>query len=196
MHTVGLENYFLAIWRGLFERIELHTWQFERTGAHRGGGRERRQTVARRSGRSSERRGLCDPAWPLGIFSTGHLFMPVSPTGLWASTSPKGIVTQSCPTLCDPTDCSLQAPPSMGFSRQEYWSRVPFPSPGDPPDPGIKPRFPTLYVDAFAIWARNYHWWNSGFKSYDLSCFSFLLNYFLQVFPRHSDWFQTKRVML
>ena len=38
-------------------------------------------------------------------------------------------VTQSCPTLCDPMDCSLQASLSMGFSRQEYWSGLPFPSP-------------------------------------------------------------------
>ena len=44
---------------------------------------------------------------------------------------------QSCPTLCDPMNCSLQAPLSMGFSRQEYWGGLPFPSPGDLPDPGI-----------------------------------------------------------
>ena len=37
-----------------------------------------------------------------------------------------------------------QAPPSMGFSRQEYWSGLPFPSPGDLPNPGIEPRSPTL----------------------------------------------------
>ena len=36
---------------------------------------------------------------------------------------------QSCPTLCDPIDCSHQAPPSLGFSRQEHWSGLPFPSP-------------------------------------------------------------------
>ena len=48
-------------------------------------------------------------------------------------------VTQSCPTLCDPWTVAHQAPPSMGFSRQEYWSGLPFPSPGDLPDPGIKP---------------------------------------------------------
>ena len=41
-----------------------------------------------------------------------------------------------------------QAPPSMGFSRQEYWSGLPFPSPGDLPDPGIEPRSPTLQADA------------------------------------------------
>ena len=50
--------------------------------------------------------------------------------------------------LCDPVDCTPQAPPSMGFSRQEYWSGLPFPSPGDLPDPGIKPRSPTLQADA------------------------------------------------
>ena len=43
---------------------------------------------------------------------------------------------------------SSQAPPSMGFSRQEYWSGLPFPSPGDLPDPGIKPGSPTLEADA------------------------------------------------
>ena len=37
-----------------------------------------------------------------------------------------------------------QDPLSMGFSRQEYWSGLPFPSPGDLPDPGIEPRSPTL----------------------------------------------------
>ena len=53
-------------------------------------------------------------------------------------------VTQSCPTLCNPMDCSYQAPLSMGFSRQEYWSGVPSPSPGDLPDPGIEPGSPAL----------------------------------------------------
>ena len=40
-----------------------------------------------------------------------------------------------------------QAPPSMGFSRQEYWSGLPFPSPGDLPNPGIEPRSPELQAD-------------------------------------------------
>ena len=38
-----------------------------------------------------------------------------------------------------PWTVAYQAPPSMGFSRQEYWSGLPFPSPGDLPDPGIEP---------------------------------------------------------
>ena len=46
---------------------------------------------------------------------------------------------QSCLTLCDPMDYSLQAPLSMGFCRQEYWSGLPRPPPGDLPNPGIKP---------------------------------------------------------
>ena len=56
------------------------------------------------------------------------------------------LVTKSCPTLGDPMDCiaARQAPLSMEFSRQEYWSWVPFPSPGDLPDPGIEPGSPAL----------------------------------------------------
>ena len=48
-------------------------------------------------------------------------------------------VAQSCPTLCDPWSVAHQAPLSMGFSRQEYWSGLPFPSPGDLPNPGTEP---------------------------------------------------------
>ena len=51
-------------------------------------------------------------------------------------------VAQLCSTLCDPTDY-LQ---SMEFSRPEYWSEQPFPSPGDLPNPGIKPRSSALQV--------------------------------------------------
>ena len=46
-----------------------------------------------------------------------------------------------------PLTVPYQAPPSMGFSRQEYWSGLPFPSPGDLPDPGIEPRSPPLQAD-------------------------------------------------
>ena len=43
-----------------------------------------------------------------------------------------------------PWTVAYQPPPSMGFSRQEYWSGLPFPSPGDLPDPGIEPGSPAL----------------------------------------------------
>ena len=47
-----------------------------------------------------------------------------------------------------PWTVAYQAPPSMEFSRQEYWSGLPFPSPGDVPNPGIEPESPTLQADA------------------------------------------------
>ena len=50
----------------------------------------------------------------------------------------KSEVVQSCLTLCDPWTIAYQAPPYMGFSKQEYWNELPFPSPGDLPNPGIK----------------------------------------------------------
>ena len=46
-----------------------------------------------------------------------------------------------------PWTVAYQASPSMGFSRQEYWSGLPFPSPGDFPDSGIKPGSPALEAD-------------------------------------------------
>ena len=55
---------------------------------------------------------------------------------------------QSCLTLCDPTDCSCQAPLSVEFSRQEYRSALPFPTPGHLPDPEIEPA--TLVSPALA----------------------------------------------
>ena len=58
-----------------------------------------------------------------------------------------GLVAKSCLTLAIPWTVAYQAPLSMGFSRQEYWSGLPFPSPGDLPNPGIKPRSPALQAD-------------------------------------------------
>ena len=53
-------------------------------------------------------------------------------------------IAQSCPTLCDSIDWSME------FSRPEYWSGQPFPSPKDLPNPGIEPRFPTLQADSLS----------------------------------------------
>ena len=49
---------------------------------------------------------------------------------------------QSCLTLYDPMTVACQVPLSMGFSRQEYWSGLTLPLPGDLPDPGIEPMSP------------------------------------------------------
>ena len=46
-----------------------------------------------------------------------------------------------------PCTVACQAPLPLGFSRQEYWNRLPFPSPGDLPNPGMEPRSPALQAD-------------------------------------------------
>ena len=62
----------------------------------------------------------------------------------------------SCSVVSDsltPWTVAIQAPLCMGFSRQEYWSGLPFPSPGNFPDPEIQPRCPAWQADSFIIWA-------------------------------------------
>ena len=68
-------------------------------------------------------------------------------------------VAQSCPTLCDPM--VYKAPQSMGSSRQEHGSGMPFPSPGDLPDPGIEPGSPALQADSLPteLPAPKHHSW-------------------------------------
>ena len=58
------------------------------------------------------------------------------------------LVAKSCPTLRIPWTIAHQAPLSMGFSRQEYWSGLPFPSPEDLPNPGTEPGSPALQADS------------------------------------------------
>ena len=59
-----------------------------------------------------------------------------------------GLVIKLCLTLERLRTVACQALLSLGFSRQEYWSGLPFSSPGDLPDPGIKPRSPALQADS------------------------------------------------
>ena len=88
---------------------------------------------------------------------------PAIPHGLISGES-KSKVAQLSPIWTPWIVSSLhQAPPSMGFSRQEYWSGLPFPSPGDLPNPGIEPRSLTLQTDALpseppgtSIWRKPY----------------------------------------
>ena len=58
------------------------------------------------------------------------------------------LVAKLCPILVTPWTVAHQAPLPVGFSRQEYWSALPCPSPGDLPDPGIKPGSPALQADS------------------------------------------------
>ena len=82
-----------------------------------------------------------------GILGSGHRSRKVQLPFQSQSTEIPSEVAQSCPTCCNPMDVAYQAPPSMEFSRQEYWSG-PFPSPGDLPYPGIEPSSSTLQADA------------------------------------------------
>ena len=58
------------------------------------------------------------------------------------------VCAQLCLTFCDSMDFSHQAPLSVEFSRQEYWSELPFPPPGDLSDPGIEARSSALQADS------------------------------------------------
>ena len=59
-----------------------------------------------------------------------------------------GLVTRSCPTLCDPLDCSPPGSSVHAILQPRILEGLPFPSPGNLPDPGIKPRSPTLQTDS------------------------------------------------
>ena len=68
---------------------------------------------------------------------------------LWKGVKKERKWSLSCVLLfATPWTVDCQTPPPMGFSRQEYWSELPFPSPGDLPDPGIEPRSPTRQADS------------------------------------------------
>ena len=56
------------------------------------------------------------------------------------------LASKLCLTLCDPIACKASL--TMGLSRQEYWNGLPFPSPGDLPNPGIEPGSPALQGDS------------------------------------------------
>ena len=60
----------------------------------------------------------------------------------------KVLVTQLCPTLCDPMGWACQAPLFMEFFKQEYWSGLRFPSKGDFPEPVIEPGSFALQADS------------------------------------------------
>ena len=67
------------------------------------------------------------------------------------------LVAKSCPTLATPWTVARQVPPSMGFSRQEYWNGLPFPIPGDLPDPAIEPGSPALQANSLVTVMREAH---------------------------------------
>ena len=91
-----------------------------------------------------------------------------------------------------PWTVAYEAPPSMGFSRQEYWSGLPFPSPGDLPNPEIKPRFPALQAGTLPSKPPGKNSCNStrtktqsDFKNGQRTLFGVLLKEYIQKASRH-----------
>ena len=68
-----------------------------------------------------------------------------------------GLVSKLCLTLANLSTVDCQALLSMGFSRQEYWNGLPFPSPKDLPNPGIEPRSPALQADSLLTEIQEKH---------------------------------------
>ena len=87
-------------------------------------------------------RGIIRDLFPFLCFSSMHS----KTTSVSPHTLGGGLVTQFYPTLVIPWTVTCQAPLSIRFSRQEYRSGLPFPSPEDLPDSGIEPRSPALQV--------------------------------------------------
>ena len=115
-----------------------------------------------------------------------------------------GLVAQSCPTLGTPWTVAHQAPLSMGFPKQEYWGGLPFPSPGDLPDPGIKPRSPALQADSLPtkLWGKpqrknmeRYFFWNNSYlDTSQLTLKNTCIFWSLPPFTSLPNWYDNARV--
>ena len=84
----------------------------------------------------------------MGSHRVGHDWSDLAAAAAAAVGGGGGLVSKSCLTLVIPWTVAYQAPLSMGCSKQEYWSGLPFPSPKDVPDPGIEPGSPALQGDS------------------------------------------------
>ena len=88
---------------------------------------------------------------------------------------------------------AYQAPPSMGFFRQEYWSGLPFPSPGDLPNPGIKPGSPTLQADTLQSEPPGKTPWRRAWQPKN-KIFIQSQNTFLQINYKRKGYFTVKKL--
>ena len=77
-----------------------------------------------------------------------HIHMCTQICNVYACMKRKSVSHCCAQLFVTPWTVAYQAPPSKEFSREEYWSGLPFPSPGDLPDPGIESGFPALQVDS------------------------------------------------
>ena len=100
--------------------------------------------------------------WTLSLLNTTSPFCLLnSPASLMVIVFEWILEFKNCYCLGTPWMVALQAPLSMEFLRQEYWSGLPFPSPGDLPEPGIKPTSPSWQADSFPL----SHQGSPGFNS-------------------------------
>ena len=95
---------------------------------------------------------MCSFAFIILSIQMSHFLLRLLPTVSLCkykqNSSNESEVAQSCPTLCDLVDCSPPGSSVYGILQEEYWSGLPFPSPGDLPESWIKSRSPALQVDA------------------------------------------------
>ena len=92
---------------------------------------------------------------------------------LYSATEQRAVKSLSRVQLCDPMDCSPPGSSGLDVSRHEYWSGLPFPSPGDLPDPGIEPGSPALQADTLPLPRVTWEAWNKGCGN------SFTTNFYL-----------------
>ena len=113
--------------------------------------------------------------WKVKVKSLSHVRPSVTPwTAAFQAPPSMGFSRQakSCLILVTPWTVACQAPLSMGFSRQEYWSGFPFPSPGDLPDPRIKPEAPTSQADSLLTELRRIKSWQKQIRIPKLASFT------------------------
>ena len=94
---------------------------------------------------------LSSPPPNLSSYNTNSITASRPPQFTQSQAGSRGVcvlIARLCPTLCVSCLAALQAPPSMGFSRHEYWSGLPFPSPRDPPNSGMESGSPALQADS------------------------------------------------
>ena len=90
---------------------------------------------------------------------------------------------------------AYQAHPSMGFSRQKYWSGLPFPFPGDLPSPGIEPRSPALQADALLSEPPGNHYFFSVTSSKYHLMFITLYRWYLAIISLIKNWHHIKYIL-
>ena len=94
------------------------------------------------------------------------------------------LVTQSCPTLCDPMNCSPPGSSSMGILQERNWSGLPCPPPGDLSNPGIKPRSPVLQADSLPSEPPGKHVYHT-LLNYEENKGEFSLEFIQKTFPSY-----------